>query len=95
MDERFTYLLTRDGKALKDIRVTVWAPAGVTPAASLPFTFEAAPAEAVLVDPRSLTCGSAPGVNGQCDSAECHRRELGACQCGRHPQGVRLTRGTA
>lgn len=95
MDERFTYLLMRDQKPLEDIRVTVWAPAGVAPARTLLMTFEGLPADAVLLDPRALTCSPVAGVKGECGSAECHRRELGVCQCGRHPQGVRLARGTS
>ncbi len=33
-----------------------------------------------------LWCGTAPGEKGAgCRSRDCHTRELGACQCGRHP----------
>jgi hypothetical protein len=41
---------------------------------------------------RPLTCDPVPGVKGRCGSFECHRRELGKCQCGRHPEGVEINR---
>lgn len=41
---------------------------------------------------RDLTCGVVHGVKGKCMSFECHRRELGKCQCGRHPEGVQIKR---
>jgi hypothetical protein len=41
---------------------------------------------------RDLTCDPVPGVKGKCGSFECHRRELGKCQCGRHPDGVEIKR---
>ncbi|RLP73652.1 hypothetical protein D9V32_14065 [Mycetocola tolaasinivorans] len=94
MDERFTYLLMRDEKPLEDIRVTVWAPVGVVPALTLPMMHEGTPAVAVLLDHRALTCSPVAGVRGECGSAECHRRVLGACQCGRHPEGPRLARAS-
>ncbi len=41
---------------------------------------------------RDLTCDPVAGVKGKCGSFECHRRELGKCQCGRHPEGVQIKR---
>lgn len=41
---------------------------------------------------RYLTCDPVGGVKGKCGSFECHRRELGKCQCGRHPEGVNVMR---
>ena len=41
---------------------------------------------------RELTCGAVPGVTGKCGSYECHRKQVNACQCGRHPDGVPIRR---
>lgn len=41
---------------------------------------------------RDLACDPVHGVKGKCASFECHRRELGKCQCGRHPEGVQINR---
>ncbi len=84
MDERFTYV-TPD-----KTRVTVWAPPGVVPDAKLPFSIGKRKILAVRLDSRSLDCERVNGVTGECGSAECHRRELGKCQCGRHPAGTRI-----
>ena len=41
---------------------------------------------------RELTCEAVPGVTGKCGSHECHRKQVNACQCGRHPDGVPIRR---
>lgn len=41
---------------------------------------------------RSLDCEPVSNVKGRCDRFECHRREPGKCQCGRHPDGTRIER---
>lgn len=41
---------------------------------------------AVVIDPNS---GKASTV--KCGNWECHRRELGVCQCGLHPDGVDIS----
>jgi len=41
---------------------------------------------------RELTCEPVPGITGKCGSYECHRNQVNACQCGRHPDGVPIRR---
>ncbi|POH69380.1 hypothetical protein C3B59_05685 [Cryobacterium zongtaii] len=72
MDTSYTYS-SRDL-----IRVTVYAPADLTPPASMPMTRDDGTTVNVLrISDLSLECD-------QCKSRDCHRRELHKCQCGRH-----------
>lgn len=43
---------------------------------------------------RELTCEPVHGTPGQCGAHECHRKQVGKCQCGRHPEGVRIQRAS-
>lgn len=48
--------------------------------------------EFVRLAASSLHCDPVPGITGQCGSYECHRRQLGACQCGSHKPAPRPVR---
>lgn len=80
MDKPHTYG-TRDG-----LRIMLYALPGIIPPAEIVVTYTEGGHETVftrLAD-STLVCHSVAGVKGACESFECHRAELGKCQCGRH-----------
>lgn len=88
MDTHYTYASLRGG-----LIAHIYAP----PELDAPETLELPsahpgrkPVTFIRVSDRPLVCGAVYGVKGSCTSAECHRRELGKCQCGRH-QTVAIT----
>ena len=79
MDTSYTYS-SRDL-----IRVTVYAPADLTPPASIPLTrVDGKTINVLRISDLSLECGQVAGVPGKCDSRDCHRLVLHECKCGRH-----------
>jgi hypothetical protein len=88
MDEGYTYG-SPDGD-----RIALYVPIGYDPPLSIAITDGAGPVVFDLISERSLTCDNPIGAKGGCGSFECHRAVLGQCQCGRHPDGVRMTKAT-
>lgn len=84
MDVGYTY-----GSA-EGVRLCVYVPRGFTPPARVTAEHGDRFVDFVRVSDQSFDCGYARGVKGVCKSYECHRSLLGKCQCGRHPDGVRL-----
>lgn len=78
----------------KSRTLTLYAPRAVKPPQSLLVTIDGRPEQVVLIDPRSLECRDVHGVPGHCTDHDCHRRELGQCQCKRHThvRGIRAAR---
>jgi len=68
-------------------RLSVFAPPQFEPPLSLTVTRDGVDVVFVRLSDLELTCGAVTGVTGRCTSAECHRRVIGDCQCGRH-QGL-------
>jgi hypothetical protein len=65
-------------------RLSLFVPPQYEPPVSVTVTTQGAPLEFVRLSDVVLTCGAVHGVTGSCTSAECHRRVIGECQCGRH-----------
>ena len=85
MDDSYTYCTNRGQ------RVMLYAPPGFGPPDAFPMM---AGDEKVLfhrLSDRSLECGRVAGEK-PCTSADCHRRVIGECQCGRHEAPVRFER---
>lgn len=86
MDEGHTF-----GSPAGD-RISLYAPPAYKPPTRITLETDKGPVPFDLILERSLTCEKAFGITGECGSYECHRQVLGQCQCGRHPEGVRMTR---
>lgn len=86
MDDRFTY------SSSAAVRATVYVAPEFEPPASLFFEKDGKQVEFVRLSDRSLECFDTAGVDGHCRSFDCHRSELGKCQCGRHPGRVGFAR---
>jgi len=71
-----------------DQTVSLYLPPDIVPPPSIPVLRLGVVEQALRVSDRDLTCenaaGDKHGARG-CTNADCHRRELGKCQCGRHP----------
>jgi hypothetical protein len=65
-------------------RLSVYAPPKFEPPLSITVTRDGTDVVFVRLSDVELTCGSVSGVQGACRTAECHRRVIGECQCGRH-----------
>lgn len=65
-------------------RLSLYAPPEFEPPLSVTVTRHGVPVVFVRLSDLELTCGAVHGINGRCGSAECHRRVIGECQCGRH-----------
>jgi len=65
-------------------RLSLFAPPQFEPPLFVTVTRDGEPVVFMRLSDVELTCGSVHGVNGRCSSAECHRRVIGECQCGRH-----------
>lgn len=65
-------------------RLSLFAPPQFEPPLSVTVMRDGTPVVFVRLSDVELTCGAVHGVTGRCSSAECHRRVLGECQCGRH-----------
>lgn len=78
----------------KSRTLTLYAPGGVRPPQQLQVTIDGAVETVVLIDARSLECRDIRGVPGHCTDRDCHRRQLGHCQCKRHHhvQGIRAAK---
>lgn len=83
MDTNYTYCSD------KGQRVTLYAPPDLGPPETLQLVANAERVTFYRLSDRPLECGTIPGVSGRCTSADCHRRVLGKCQCGRH-EAVRV-----
>ncbi|MDR6574319.1 hypothetical protein J2X60_002978 [Curtobacterium sp. 320] len=79
MDVGYTYA----AKGALD-QLSLHAPPEFEPPTSVTVTRDGAPVVFVRLSDVVLTCGKVSGVQGSCTSAECHRRVIGECQCGRH-----------
>ncbi|PPH51223.1 hypothetical protein [Rathayibacter sp. AY1E1] len=81
MHTGYTYALPDDQT------VSLYLPEGITPPPAIPVMRLGQVEQAVRLSDRDLSCENAPGdrmgARG-CTNADCHRRELGKCQCGRH-----------
>lgn len=86
MDTSFTY------SSNKGARVTLYADPDLEPPETLQMVANAERVTYYRLSDRSLECGKTGGVNGECRSADCHRRVLGECGCGRHEAPVRFER---
>jgi hypothetical protein len=86
MDERYTFSSSRG------VTATVYVAAGHDAPDSLFFTTEGKRIEFVRLSDRSLECPDAAGISNHCTSHDCHRAQLGKCQCGRHPGRVGFAR---
>jgi hypothetical protein len=85
-------------------QVCIYLPEGST----APLTFEVEhvdlgePVPFYLLRAESLDCRETfvddvkgrPVSAGRCKTYDCHRRELGKCQCGRHDEPVRFEKAT-
>lgn len=69
-------------------RVMVYAPPEFEVASTMPVRRAGTVITCHRLSDRDLFCGKAPGVTGECDNQECHRKVLGECQCGRHEAPV-------
>jgi hypothetical protein len=65
-------------------RLSVFVPPEFEPPLSVTVTRDGVDVVFVRLSDVELTCGAVSGVTGRCSSAECHRRVIGECQCGRH-----------
>lgn len=65
-------------------RLSLHAPPEFEPPTSVTVTRAGTPLVFVRLSDVVLTCGNVAGVQGSCTNAECHRRVIGECQCGRH-----------
>jgi len=65
-------------------RLSVYVPPEFEPPLSVTVTRDGTDVVFVRLSDVELTCGAVSGVTGKCTSAECHRRVIGECQCGRH-----------
>ncbi|PZE66924.1 hypothetical protein DEI83_06340 [Curtobacterium sp. MCBD17_021] len=65
-------------------RLSLFVPPEFEPPLSVTVTRDGADVVFVRLSDVELTCGAVSGVTGKCTSAECHRRVIGECQCGRH-----------
>jgi hypothetical protein len=83
-------------------RIMVYAPPGYEPPDTIVMSEFGVPVTAHRLSDRSLECRDAPTYvdrhgnikpcPGHCTDENCHRRELGKCQCGRHPGRVPFER---
>jgi hypothetical protein len=78
MDTGYTY----SSKNLA--RASIYAPPEFDVPDELVLTIDGNAVTFFRLSDRSLECGKAPGVSGECTNLECHRRSLGECDCGRH-----------
>ncbi len=96
MQTGYTYAVKRsDGRT---IQASIYADPEFEPADSLELTMNGRPVVFLRLSDRPLSCGRGPGDkpgSKGCTSFECHRAELGKCACGRHPEGVPVTRATS
>ena len=70
--------------------IALYAPPTLDVPDTLTLRSQGAPVEFIRASDRELTCDPVGGVTGKCGAYECHRRVIGSCQCGRHPEGVRI-----
>ena len=99
MQDRFTYS-TQQRNAL-----VIYADKGFDPPDAITATHDGRPVEFIRLSDMSLVCeradsrvnarGETVAVTGECGSFDCHRRQLGDCQCGRHVSPVRFVRAEA
>lgn len=76
---------------LSRVRAVIYAEPQFEVPPTLTLKLDGMPVEFFLLADRSLRCGAVDGVSGSCESWDCHRIDLGKCQCGRHPS-VSLSR---
>jgi hypothetical protein len=74
------------------VRLCLYVVAEVAPPETLELERDGKPITFDRVSEGSLHCGHVLGIKGNCTSYECHRAELGKCQCGRHEFGVPIRR---
>jgi len=86
MDQGHTY----SSKGL--VQANVYAPEGFTPPPTFTLDWDGKPITFFRLSDETLTCGTVYGIKGACTNFECHRRELGECQCGRHSGSVKLAK---
>jgi len=78
MDQGHTY-----GTA-NGLRANIYCPPEFEVPNELTLTRDGAHVVLSLLSVASLECRDVIGVKGHCGSFDCHRAELGNCQCGRH-----------
>ncbi|OOB90314.1 hypothetical protein [Rathayibacter sp. VKM Ac-2630] len=92
MHTGFTYALPDDQT------VSLYLPPGIVPPSYIPVQRLGQVEQALRISDRDLTCenaaGDKHGARG-CTDTDCHRRELGKCQCGRHPGELPFRRAAA
>lgn len=84
MDTSYTY------SSDKGLRVMLYAPPEFGPPDAFPMMAGDEKTWFHRISDRSFECGKTFDGKGTCTSADCHRRVLGECQCGRHPAPVRF-----
>lgn len=96
MDDRFTY------SSGERVTLTVYVAPGYQPPDILALDKQGEDVVFYRLSDMSLECrpvqtmtnshGVLVPLAGECGSFDCHRRELGKCQCGRHEAPVRFSR---
>ncbi|MDM4761905.1 hypothetical protein QT381_02660 [Galbitalea sp. SE-J8] len=62
----------------------IWASEEFTPPERITLSMDGVEVGFSRIEPRSIYCDDVPGVPGHCNNADCHRKPLGVCGCGRH-----------
>jgi hypothetical protein len=96
MQDRYTY------STQHRVPLIVYIEAGYEPPDSINGTHDGKPVEFIRLSDASLVCervdsrinaqGVVVPVPGECGEYDCHRKEPGKCQCGRHASPVRFVR---
>lgn len=99
MQDRFTY------STQHRVPLIVYVEEGVEPPDSITATQGGKQVEFIRLSDASLVCervdtrvnaqGVIVPVPGECGSFDCHRKQPGECQCGRHVAPVRFVRAEA
>jgi hypothetical protein len=99
MQDRYTY------STQQRVPLIVYVETGYEPPDTITATHDGKQVEFIRLSDASLVCekvetrinsqGVIVPVPGECGTFDCHRKEPGNCQCGRHPSPVRFVRAEA